>query len=125
MTKKAKKTRSAAEEVRQAERDAMDESQWDEIPVELIETSKSPSIVFSLRFTPAELADLRREAEAWDLPLSTMIKKAALQWAREKSLDITLIAGTSAATASSDTRAPCGVMFRRIEEETYGSAELH
>src|SRR5437016_3037081 len=40
----------------------------------------SGSVVFSLRFSPGELEDLRVQAEARGITLSEMIRKAALDW---------------------------------------------
>jgi hypothetical protein len=42
--------------------------------------SGAGSIVFSLRFSPTELDDLRFQAEARGITLSEMIRKAALDW---------------------------------------------
>ncbi len=38
------------------------------------------SVVFSLRFSPSELEDLRLQAETRGVTLSEMIRKAALDW---------------------------------------------
>ena len=38
------------------------------------------SVVFSLRFSPSELEDLRLQAEARGMTLSEIIRKAALDW---------------------------------------------
>jgi hypothetical protein len=87
----------------------MDESQWEEV-AEVVEASASPSVVFSLRFTPRELSDLRREADAWGTTVSAMIKKAALDWGKSRRVDIAPTTSVYSFAACSSTSAPMGVV---------------
>jgi hypothetical protein len=68
-----------------------DVSIYESKPVRAKISSSGGSIVFSLRFSPSELEDLRLQAEARGITLSEMIRKAALDWGQNHRYQITVL----------------------------------
>ena len=60
------------------ERRRGDTSLWSETPAKA-DVRRGGSTVFSLRFSPEELALLRRRAEEWSTTISHLIRSAALE----------------------------------------------
>jgi hypothetical protein len=64
------------------------------------------TIVFSLRFSPSELEDLRLQAQARGITLSEMIRKAALDWGQSHRYQVVVPPQPNVEISVSRTRAP-------------------
>ena len=81
-----------------------DLSLWQDEPVSAQVGKGEGSVVFSLRFSPSELQDLRLQAEAKGMTLSEMIRRAALEWGRNQQLNIEQVRGPSIVASTWRTR---------------------
>ena len=81
-----------------------DVSLYESKPVKAKVSAAGGSVVFSLRFSPSELEDLRLQAEARGLTLSEMIRKAALDWGQSHRYQITVLPHPSIEISTTHTR---------------------
>ncbi len=78
MTKRTDRTGPAA----YFQRHSGDENEWEDTAEETtVETA--PSVVYSFRLRPSELAELRRAAKAQGIALSQLIRTSAIEHVRE------------------------------------------
>lgn len=81
-----------------------DLSIWQDTPVSAQVGQGGGSIVFSIRFSPSELQDLRHQAEARGIKLSEMIRRAAFEWCRGQRVNLEYVGGPQMMVTGCHTR---------------------
>ena len=82
---------------------AGDVSGWSPKAVQA-KTAAAGSVVFSIRFSPSELMDLRLQAQARGLTMSELIRQAALEWGKDRSFVVHLRSNPELSVAVANTR---------------------